>query len=58
MVNFSNLQHLNDVKKRLARIEHGDLLGFDHPRHYTAEERAREIARINAEIARVESGVS
>jgi len=47
----SEKQLLDMLKARLARVERGEMWGLDHPGPYTAEETAREIARLNARIA-------
>jgi hypothetical protein len=49
-------QFLKDLKDRLARVERGEVWGSDHEGPYTPQEKADEIARIKAEIARVKSG--
>ncbi len=49
-------QQLATYKERLARLERGEVWGSDHPGPYTPDERAEEIARIKALIARVAVG--
>lgn len=58
MIRLDNKQHLKDLKDRLARVKRGEVLGSDHPGPYTPKEKADEIARIEAEISKVESGNS
>jgi hypothetical protein len=43
-------------RDRLARVKKGEVLGADFPGPYTEQWRAGEIARIEAEIARIEAG--
>jgi hypothetical protein len=42
---------LATLRDRLARMERGEVWGSDHPRPYTADEKAAEIARIMSQIA-------
>ena len=56
MIGLDNKQHLKDLKDRLARVKRGEVWGSDHPGPYTPKEKADEIARIEAEISKVESG--
>jgi hypothetical protein len=49
-------QYLDALKDRLARVKRGEVLGSDHVGPYTKQEKADEIARIEAEIARAVSG--
>ena len=56
MVDLSNRKFLEDLQDRLARVERGEVWGSDHEGPYTPQEKANEIARIKAEIARVTSG--
>lgn len=43
-------------KKRLAAIERGEVWSGGHPGPYTAQEKADEIARTKALIAKMEAG--
>lgn len=56
MVDLSEYQkrQLAIYKDRLARVERGEVWGSDHPGPYTAEEKAREIARVKALIASID----
>jgi hypothetical protein len=51
----SEKKQLATYKNRLARVKRGELWTSDHPGPYTPEERAAEIARLNARIARLEA---
>jgi hypothetical protein len=50
----SEKKHLARYKTQVARVEKGLMWG-DHPGPYTDKEKAGEIARIKALIARVEA---
>jgi hypothetical protein len=52
----SQKQSLILYKDRLARVERGEVWSSNHPGPYTAQEKAEEIARIKALIAKVEAG--
>jgi hypothetical protein len=43
-------------KDHLARLERGEAWLADYPRRLTAEEKAKEIHRLEALIAKVEAG--
>jgi hypothetical protein len=55
MVDFSESQkqQLALYRERLRRVQHGEVWGSNHPGPYTPEEKATEIARITALIAKV-----
>ncbi len=58
MIKLDNKQHIKDLKDRLARVKRGEVWGSDYPGPYTPKEKAAEIARIEAEIRKAESGNS
>jgi hypothetical protein len=47
-------QHLDFLRKRLVRVKRDDVWGSDHEGPYTPEEKAAEIVRLKAEIAKEE----
>lgn len=49
-------QHLDFLRKRLVRVKRDDVWGSDHEGPYTPGEKATEIVRLKAEIAREEAG--
>ena len=51
----SQKKQLATYKNRLARVKRGELWASDHPGPYTPEEKAAEIARLNAHIAQLEA---
>jgi hypothetical protein len=51
----SQQKQLATYKNRLARVKRGELWASDHPGPYTPEEKAEEIARLNARIAQLEA---
>jgi hypothetical protein len=53
----SQKKQLATYKNRLARVKRGELWASDHPGPYTPEEKAAEIARLNAHIARLEASI-
>jgi hypothetical protein len=56
MIDLSTSQRkeLELYRDRLARVKRGEVWGSDHPGPYTEEEKAKEIARIEAIIASIE----
>jgi hypothetical protein len=54
MVDNSHL--LKVLKERLDRVKKGEVWSSDQPGPYSSEEKAAEIARIKALIARIEAG--
>ena len=49
-------QHLDFLRKRLVRVKRDDIWGSDHEGPYTPGEKAAEIVRLIAEIAKEEVG--
>ena len=54
----SQRQELELYRDRLARVKNGEVWGGDHPGPYTAEEKAQEIARIEAIITNIVMGTN
>jgi hypothetical protein len=52
----SQKKAIASYKRRLAAVERGDVWCNGHPGPYTAKEKADEIARFEALIAKVEAG--
>jgi hypothetical protein len=48
-------QHLDFLRKRLVRVKRDDIWGSEHEGPYTPEEKAAEIVRLKAEIAKEEA---
>jgi hypothetical protein len=53
-ISASQRKELELYRDRLARVKRGEVWGSEHPGPYTAEEKVREIARIDAIIAEIE----
>jgi hypothetical protein len=51
-------QHLDFLRKRLVRVKRDDIWGSDHEGPYTPGEKAAEIVRLKAEIAKEEAGAT
>jgi hypothetical protein len=49
-------QHLDFLRERLVRVKRDDVWGSDHEGPYTSGEKAAEIVRLKAEIAKEEAG--